>query len=149
MYQITLSVSSIDWAQVATVVVAGVGIVLGVLIVLIGVFSGFGALISKLEGAAKKRAARKAERKAAKQAEKNGAKEATVISEAPAAAEAKAAPAPVVEQGISGEVVAAITAAITASEGTNQFVIRSVKKKNVGSRNPWARAAVTDNTRSF
>ncbi len=149
MYQITLSVSSIDWAQVATVVVAGVGIVLGVLIVLIGVFSGFGTLISKLEGTAKKRAARKAERKAAKQAEKNGAKEATVISEAPAAAEAKAAPASVVEQGISGEVVAAITAAITASEGTNQFVIRSVKKKNVGSRNPWARAAVTDNTKSF
>ncbi|MDE7124706.1 MAG: hypothetical protein K2N83_04385, partial [Eubacterium sp.] len=118
-------------------------------IVLIGVFSGFGALISKLEGAAKKRAARKVERKAAKKAEKNGAKEASVISEAPVAAKVKAAPAPVVEQGISGEIVAAITAAITASEGTNQFVIRSVKKKNVGSRNPWARAAVTDNTRSF
>ncbi len=148
MYQITLSVSSIDWAQVATVVVAGVGIVLGVLIVLIGVFSGFGALISKLEGTAKKRAARKAAKKADKQAEKNGAKEEPVIGESPAA-EAKAAPAPVAEQGISGEVVAAITAAITASEGTNQFVIRSVKKKNVGSRNPWARAAVTDNTRAF
>ena len=149
MYQITLSVSSIDWAQVATVVVAGVGIVLGVLIVLIGVFSGFGALISKLEGTAKKRAARKAAKKADKQAEKNGAKEEPVIGESPAAAEAKAAPAPVAEQGISGEVVAAITAAITASEGTNQFVIRSVNKKNVGSRNPWARAAVTDNTRAF
>lgn len=149
MYQITLSVSSIDWAQVATVVVAGVGIVLGVLIVLIGVFSGFGALISKLEGTAKKRAARKAAKKADKQAEKNGAKEEPVIGESPAAAEAKATPAPVAEQGISGEVVAAITAAITASEGTNQFVIRSVKKKNVGSRNPWARAAVTDNTRAF
>ncbi|MCI9111663.1 MAG: hypothetical protein HFJ99_03755 [Eubacterium sp.] len=149
MYQITLSVSSIDWAQVATVVVAGVGIVLGVLIVLIGVFSGFGALISKLEGTAKKRAARKAAKKADKQAEKNGAKEEPVIGESPTAAEAKAAPAPVAEQGISGEVVAAITAAITASEGTNQFVIRSVKKKNVGSRNPWARAAVTDNTRAF
>lgn len=149
MYQITLSVSSIDWAQVATVVVAGVGIVLGVLIVLIGVFSGFGALISKLESTAKKRAARKAAKKADKQAEKNGAKEEPVIGESPTAAEAKAAPAPVAEQGISGEVVAAITAAITASEGTNQFVIRSVKKKNVGSRNPWARAAVTDNTRAF
>ncbi len=123
--------------------------VLGVLIVLIGVFSGFGALISKLEGTAKKRAARKAAKKADKQAEKNGAKEEPVIGESPAAAEAKAAPAPVAEQGISGEVVAAITAAITASEGTNQFVIRSVKKKNVGSRNPWARAAVTDNTRAF
>ena len=149
MYQITLSVSSIDWAQVATVVVAGVGIVLGVLIVLIGVFSGFGALISKLEGTAKKGAARKAAKKADKQAEKNGAKDEPVIGESPTAAEAKAAPAPVAEQGISGEVVAAITAAITASEGTNQFVIRSVKKKNVGSRNPWARAAVTDNTRAF
>ena len=96
-----------------------------------------------------KRAARKAAKKADKQAEKNGAKEEPVIGESPAAAEAKAAPAPVAEQGISGEVVAAITAAITASEGTNQFVIRSVKKKNVGSRNPWARAAVTDNTRAF
>lgn len=149
MCQITLSVSSIDWAQVATVVIAGVGIVLGVLIVLIGVFSGFGKLVSKLEASAKKRAVRKAEKKAAKQAEKSGKKEVPVISEAPAAAKVQAAPVPVVEQGISGEVVAAITAAITASEGTNQFVIRSVKKKNVGSRNPWARAAVTDNTKSF
>ena len=142
MYQIalliTLKLGTIDWAQVATVVLAGVGIVLGVLIVLIGVFSGFGKLISKLEASAKERTAKKNEKKAS---------EAPVVKAAPAAV--KAAPAPVVEQGISGEVVAAITAAITASEGTNQFVIRSVKRKDVGSRNPWARAAVNDNTRSF
>lgn len=58
------------------------------------------------------------------------------------------APLPVVEQGISGEVVAAITAAIVASEGTG-VVVRSIKKKNVAGRNPWAQAANIDNTRPF
>ena len=169
MYQIALSmsdkiaqaindykelISNVNWTEVATVVIAGVGIVLGVLIVLIGVFSGFGKLVSKMEAFSKKmaekRAVRKAE-KAAKKAAKNG-ENASAVDEAPvvkAAPVIKAAPQPVVEQGISGEVVAAITAAITASEGLNQFVIRSVKRKDVGSRNPWARAAVNDNTRSF
>ena len=155
MYQIalliTLKLGTIDWAQVATVVLAGVGIVLGVLIVLIAIFSGFGKLVSKMEAFSKKMAEKKAARKAAKKAAKNG-ETVSVADEAPAvkaASAVKAAPQPVVEQGISGEVVAAITAAITASEGSNQFVIRSVKRKDVGSRNPWARAAVNDNTRSF
>ncbi len=91
-------------------------------------------------------------KKAAKKAAKNGKTISTVADEAPvvkAVPAVKAVPQPVIEQGISGEVVAAITAAITASEGSNQFVIRSVKRKDVGSRNPWARAAVRDNTRSF
>ncbi|MDE6723084.1 MAG: OadG family protein [Eubacterium sp.] len=170
MYQIALSmsdkiaqaissykelISNINWTEVATVVIAGVGIVLAVLIVLIGVFSGFGKLVSKMEAFSKKMAEKKAARKAvkaAKKAAKNGETVSAVVEEAPvvkAAPVVKPAPQPVVEQGISGEVVAAITAAITASEGSNQFVIRSVKRKDVGSRNPWARAAVNDNTRSF
>lgn len=151
------SIAAVDWTEVATVVIAGVGIVLGVLIVLIAVFSGFGKLVSKLEAFSKKMAEKKAARKAkraAKKAAKNGETVSTVAEEAPVVKAApapvvKAAPQPVVEQGISGEVVAAITAAITASEGSNQFVIRSVKRKDVGSRNPWARAAVNDNTRAF
>ena len=144
---------NVDWIEVATVVIAGIGIVLGVLFVLIGVFNGFGTLVSKLEGFAKKmkekREARKAKKETAKPVENTA-----VLQKAPAPA-VKAAPvfspspSPVVEQGISGEVVAAITAAITASEGSDQFVIRSVKRKDVGSRNPWARAAVNDNTRAF
>ena len=140
MYQIALLMTakmSIDWTQVATVVLAGVGIVLAVLIVLIFVFSGFGKLVSNLEKSAKGKKTDKTSK---------NVNTAPVVSPAPVA---KAAPAPVVEQGISGEVVAAITAAITASEGSNQFVIRSVKRKDVGSRNPWARAAVNDNTKSF
>ncbi len=148
-------ISNINWAEVATVVLAGVGIVLGVLIVLIAIFSGFGKLVTKMEAFSKKmaekRAARKA-KKAAKKAAKNGKTISTVADEAPvvkAVPAVKAVPQPVIEQGISGEVVAAITAAVTACEGSNQFVIRSVKRKDVGSRNPWARAAVNDNTRSF
>lgn len=148
---------NIDWAQVATVVIAGIGIVLGVLIVLIGVFSIFGKLVSGMEAASKKRAIKRAEKKAAKLAKKEGKKtEENIEQDIPAVqaplpvqAAAAPAPAPVVEAGISGEVVAAITAAVAAQEGGNPFVIRSVKRKNVAGRNPWARAAVTDNTRSF
>lgn len=150
LYQAALG--AVDWAQVATVVVAGIGIVLGVLIVLIFVFSGFGKLVSSIEAFAKKRAAKKAAKKAAKNAEKatqSAQPAAPAVKAAPSVAKAPATPAPVVEAGISGEVVAAITAAIAAQEGSNQFVIRSVKKKDVGSRNPWARAAVAENTRGF
>lgn len=142
---------AVDWEQVATVVVAGVGIVLGVLIVLIFVFSGFGKLVSSMEAASKKRAAKKAAKKAAKQAAEatENAQPAPVIKAAPPVVKAPVAPAPIVEAGISGEVVAAITAAIAAQEGNGNFVIRDLKKKEVGSRNPWARAAVMDNTRGF
>ena len=66
----------------------------------------------------------------------------TVAVQKPAAAVAA-------DHGVSEEVVAAITAAIAASEGSSNFVIRSVKRKEAGSRNPWARAAVADNTRAF
>lgn len=149
-------ISNVDWIEVATVVIAGIVIVLGVLLVLIGVFGSFGKLVSGLENSAKKRKARKAAKKAAKQAAKEKAGEAAVICETdvPSASEKEAENRrPVLsaaeEQGVSGEVVAAITAAIAASEGSSNFVIRSVKRKDAGSRNPWARAAVADNTRAF
>lgn len=140
--------TNIDWTEVATVVIAGIVIVLGVLLVLIGVFGGFGKLVSQLEATAKKRKLKKEAKKAAK------ASEATAVAfiegaDGPAEVKPGKKTAPVAEQGISGEVIAAITAAITASEGSDKFVIRSVKRKEAGSRNPWARAAVADNTRSF
>lgn len=146
-----------------TVVVAGILIVVGVLFLLIGVFKLFGIIVPKInqktiemeEKRAARKAARKAKRdakKAAKLAEKNGASaETAVISNTPKqAVENTTAPAPlpVVEQGISGEIVAAITAAIVASEGTG-VVVRSIKKKKISGRNPWAQAANMDNTRPF
>lgn len=144
-----------------TVVVSGILIVVGVLFLLIGVFQLFGIIVPKINQKSiemeEKRAARKAERKArraakkaAKLAEKNGEAElASTIDEAPELKPVQhSAPSPVVEQGISGEVVAAITAAIVASEGTG-VTVRSIKKKKVIGRNPWAQAANADNTRPF
>lgn len=161
MYPISLSISTLgkishwaadykdyltnlDWAQVATVVIAGVFIVLAVLIVLIGIFKGFGSLLTATEKRAKKRAEKKAQKKAAEKSPASAPVAAPAVVKKPAPA-----PAPAVQQGISGEVVAAITAAITASEGGAPVSIRSIKVKNVSGRNPWASAAIMDNARPF
>ena len=122
----------------ATVVIAGITIVLGVLLLLILVFYLFGFIVQKLEAISKARAQKKASKAQA---------DAPTPVQAPAPIK-PSAPAPKVEQGISGEVVAAIAAAVVASEGP-QAVIRSIKKKNVGGRNPWAQAANIDNTKPF
>lgn len=147
----------------ATVVISGILIVVGVLLLLIGVFALFGKIVPIIEKktkvmeekAAARKAARKARRaakKAAREALKNGNTESidNNLSVAPTEVLQKPAsqPIPIVEQGISGEVVAAITAAVVATEGQSA-VIRSIKKKNVGGRNPWSHAATIDNTRPF
>lgn len=116
-----------------TLVVAGMGTVFAVLIILIVIFNLYGKLVSKLESTSK-------EHKKPKM-EKNPAP-------APMPKPAQAAPAPVVDSSVSPEIVAAITAAIVASEGPG-VTIRSIRKVNVGSRNPWAAAAIADNTRPF
>lgn len=116
-----------------TLVVAGMGTVFAVLIILIVIFNLYGKLVSKLESTSK-------EHKKPKM-EKNPAP-------APMPKPAQAAPAPVVDSSVSPEIVAAITAAIVASEGAG-VTIRSIRKVNVGSRNPWAAAAIADNTRPF
>lgn len=84
-------------------------------------------------------------------------------AEKPAAPKATAAPAPAVKapvaaapveetDGISDEVVVAISAAISAmmlAEGnTKPFAIRSIKRVKE-SRNAWNAAGVADNTRPF
>ena len=111
----------VDWVQTSTVVIAGIVIVMLVLAILIAIFKGFG---KAAEGG------KKSSKKAAQPAP------------------AKAA-APAVQSGISGEIVAAISAAIYAAEGGKQVTIRSIRVKNVAGRNPWAAAAIADNTRPF
>ena len=116
-----------------TLVVAGMGTVFAVLIILIVIFNLYGKLVSKLESTSKEHKKPKMEKSAAP---------------VPMAKSAPAAPAPVVDSSVSPEIVAAITAAIVASEGAG-VTIRSIRKVNVGSRNPWAAAAIADNTRPF
>lgn len=129
-----------DISFTITVIVAGLGIVLSTLALLIIVFYVFGAIVSKSQNAAKKKSAKKVEAEMKNDLAK--------IESAPV--QKAAAPAPVVEQGISGEVVAAISAAVYSMEGSGA-TIRSISRKEspIKARNPWAQAAIMDNTRPF
>ena len=124
----------------STVVIAGIVIVLGILVLLIFVFKAFGAIVHGAETRGKKKKLKAME------------SQVTVASapSAPAVKAAPAAPAPV-ESGIPGEVVAVIAAAVAASEGPGAVVqsVRRVRPNPVGVRNPWAAAAVAENTRPF
>ena len=126
-----------------TVVIGGIGIVLGTLMVLILVFFAFGKIMSVLQARAKKKEAKKIQ----SEMQANLSK---VSAAAPTPTPASA-PAPVVEDGIPQEVVAAISAAVYAMDG-GAGVVRSITKKTgspITTRNPWAQAAVADNTRPF
>lgn len=126
-----------------TVVIGGIGIVLGALMVLILVFFAFGKIMSVSQARAKKKEAKKIQ----SEMQANLSK---VSAAAPTPAPASA-PAPVVEDGIPQEVVAAISAAVYAMDG-GAGVVRSITKKTgspITTRNPWAQAAVADNTRPF
>lgn len=116
----------------ATVVISGIVIVVGVLLLLIFIFQLFGKIVSGAEAKAKKK--------------NNSAENKNEKIPMPKIPAPK--PAPVVEEGISGEVVAAIAAAVAMSEGP-QAVVRSIKRKDVSSRNPWAQAAQINNTKPF
>lgn len=141
----TSVVPSRDISFTITVIVAGLGVVLSTLLLLIIVFYAFGTILSKTEASKKKKKAKKQE---------NDMKAELAKATAPTGAPAVQAPAPntapAVEQGISGEVVAAISAAIYSMEGSGA-TIRSIsrKKSPIASRNPWAQAAINDNTRPF
>ena len=83
-----------------------------------------------------------AKKKAAKEAEK--AAKAAPAAKPAAAAQPAAAPAPQVEEGIPGDVVAAIMAAIHAM-GNGKYTLRAVRR----SKNGWGNAGVNDTTAPF
>ena len=73
-------------------------------------------------------------------------KKAPVVTKA---ANVPAAPAPSVQDGISDEVVAVISAAVASvSDSSSKTRIKSIKKSD-GSRSAWANAGILDNTRPF
>lgn len=140
----------------ATVVIAGIVIVVAVLCLLILIFQLFGVVAPKINEKAEANEKKRAEKKALKakaKAEKKAAKNGEIVPEemhasAPAPADVPSPAQPVADEGVSGEVVAVISAAIAQFEGKN-VVIRSIRKKNVSGRNPWANAANIENTRPF
>ena len=80
-------------------------------------------------------------------AKKKAAKEAAKAPAAQPAApvqQAAAAPAPLVEEGIPGDVIAAIMAAIHAM-GNGKYTLKAVRR----SKNGWGNAGVNDTTAPF
>ena len=116
--------------SILTVVVTGLVLVFCILILLYFIISMQGRIFQSIENK--------------KQASNQKAKVSPVkASPAPAAP----APAPVVEAGISGEVVAAISAAVTAvAEGP--VAVRSITRAG-GRKNGWGLAAVYSYTQPF
>ena len=128
--------ANVDWVCAGSVIISGLVVVFAALVLLWFIVAVLGRILSGIAG-------------------NSGRKDNTSREEIPAAAPAvqqpsKPAPMPVVEEGISNEVVAVIAAAIAAMSG-GQCVVRSVKRAVSGGsgRSPWMAAGLLQNTRPF
>ena len=109
-------------------------IVLILLVILISIFGLFGRRTGKKDRAEKKTA-------------KNGA--GSVVQNADNGPKMVKTPVFMeIEEGIPGDVVAAIAAAVTYAGGGRNFAIRSIRRDRQ-SRSAWGMAGVVDNTRPF
>lgn len=121
------------------VLIAGLVIVFAVLFLLIGIIKGYGSIILAVM---KSREAKRQEKK----------------EKATAAAKSEAAPAPVpaapaavsepAQDGIPGDVIAAIAAAVDFMYGAGTHVVTGVKRVTPN-RSAWASAGMIESTRPF
>lgn len=112
-----------------TILLTGLVVVFAVLIFLILIINIYGNIIYKVTQ------------------KRHKAKEEATLAAAPAPAPE---PAPIeVEEGIPGEVVAAISAAVYMTYGASTPAIRSVKRAAVNPRSLWGEAGRLENTRPF
>ena len=111
------------------VTITGIVLVFLILILLMAIITLEGKIFDSMN----------AKKKAAKEAAK-----APVAQPAAPVQQAAAAPAPQVEEGIPGDVVAAIMAAIHAM-GNGKYTLKAVRR----SKNGWGNAGVNDTTAPF
>ncbi len=123
-----------SFAFTLTVVISGLSIVLGTLALLIVIFSNFGKAVAFFEAKNEKKKKKEESSLSFENVKKN---------EVPP-------PPPIIESGVSPEVAAVISAAVYMYEGEGAE-IKSVRRKTAAYRgeNPWAQAAVNDNTKPF
>ena len=120
------------------VLLTGLVVVFAALIVLTFIIKGYGAAVTAVLNGKKKNVAEKA-----------AAKPAPAPKAAPAVKAAPAAPsAPAVSDGIPGEVIAAIAAAVDYTFGSGTHVVRSVRRVPQN-RSAWGSAGLVENTRPF
>lgn len=118
-------------AQILLITVSGILIVFMTLVLLVLIFTAFGKIVS------------------------GGSKKSSDSASAPAqpaqvVIKPAAAPAPVVEEGIPGAVIAAIAAAVSmmGEQDGKTYKVRSVRRERAG-RPAWAAAGIMENTRPF
>ena len=120
---------------VGTVVITGISIVFGVLVLLYLLIALEGVIFTAIDN---KKKGIKPEKKAPVAAAKP----------APASAAKAAVKTAAVEQGIPGEIIAVISAAVAAMEGGSRYTIRSLSRVKQG-RSAWGGAGVASNTEPF
>ena len=111
------------------VTITGIVLVFLILILLMAIITLEGKIFDSMN----------AKKKAAKEAAK-----APAVQPAAPVQQAAAAPAPQVEEGIPGDVIAAIMAAIHAM-GNGKYTLKAVRR----SKNGWGNAGVNDTTAPF
>ena len=111
------------------VTITGIVLVFLILILLMAIITLEGKIFDSMN----------AKKKAAKEAAK-----APAVQPAAPVQQAAAAPAPQVEEGIPGDVIAAIMAAIHAM-GNGKYTLKAVRR----SKNGWGNAGVNDTTAQF
>ena len=111
------------------VTITGIVLVFLILILLMAIITLEGKIFDSMN----------AKKKAAKEAAK-----APAVQPAAPVQQAAAAPAPQVEEGIPGDVLAAIMAAIHAM-GSGEYALKAVRR----SKNGWGNAGVNDTTAPF
>lgn len=122
------------------VLLTGLVVVFAALIVLTFVIKGYGMIITSITSGSKKK---KAEAQAAKKAVEQAAAKPAAPAVKPAAPAA-----PAVQEGIPGEVIAAIAAAVDYTYGAGTHTIRAVRRVPQN-RSAWGSAGLAESTRPF
>ena len=118
----------IDWGFSLAVVITGLVVVFAVLVILVLLCSIMGSVFKSMNS-------KKDSKPEAPKTEKK--------------AEISRTAAPMVEAGIPGEVVAAISAAVACMMGSNQaFAVRKISRAK-GGRPAWNAAGIAENTHPF
>ena len=125
--------ADIDWTQTWSVVLVGLVVVFAVLIILVLICWAMGKVFSAVSGG--NGDSGRTEKKAAPAPVVPAVKTGTV--------------SPVVEDGISDEIVAAISAAVACMmEPGKSFALKSVRRAREA-RSAWSAAGIAENTRPF
>lgn len=128
---------NLDWGFTLAVVVVGLVVVFAVLVILVALCGLMGYVFKSIDK-------NKKSKNEPKKTIPEPPKPAT-----PAMKAAVAAPQPEIQSGITGDIVAAISAALACvMEPDTKFAIKSIKRSR-GTRSAWNSAGISENTQPF